>query len=366
MTARFPFIRSRAAPPAVPAPGAIPPASVAAPVRAPAPLSANAASVAEAVDHLLAVLEQFLDNLPEASVATTDLTERPLALGNWRGMERRGPFAIAALKGGRVDAGVRFQFFAATPQEADNAVTTLQARLLAASDALFLAGFLRLTAAETSLAEHLPATNRWRKTATYRVLYEYHYRDQDGAESIIARIPIHSDLEAPGLLRETTVVTDAMVRWDNEEASTLEVGATTGTLIQIAGLAILAYLPAGWTGSAVTVARLDRRATGPPTPYASLAAFHAAVTDPVSPDRHAQVTFPSVAALLATFETMGDPLELGDWDDDGLPDLYQPGALAFDPPIQLKSGADLFQIIYQDPAFAAPGVVYLRVEGVMR
>lgn len=362
MTSRFPFIRPRPTPRVDPAPSATPPA---APVPFRAPLAANADSVAEAVNQMLALLEQFLDGLPAPSVSATSITERPLALGNWRGMERRGSFATAALKGGRIDAAVRFQFFAPTLEAADDAVTTLQARLLAASDALFIAGFLRLTAEETSLAEHVAATNTWRKTATYRVLYEYHYQDQDGAESIIARIPIHSDLEEPGLQRETTVVTDALIRWDNEAAPALEVAATTGARTQITGLAVLAYLPAEWTGSSVTVARLDRRATGAPTVYASLAAFHAAVTDPVSPDRHAQVTFPSVAALLAAFETVGDPIELGDWDEDGVPDLYQPGALAFNPPLQLKTSDDLFQITYSEPAFDAQSVVYLRVEGVV-
>lgn len=363
MSSRFPFIRPRTSPQATPAASAAPPVAATLPANAPVLAAANAESVAEAVAQMLAALRQFLENLPAASVSATSISERPLALGNWRGMDRRGSFAMTALKGGRVEAGVRFQFSAATPEEVDGAVTTLQTRLLDASDDLFRVGFLRLTAEDASLAEPLSSTNTWRKTATYRILYEYHYVDQDGAESIIARIPITNHLETlNGLGSETTTVTDAMVRWDDEEAPVLEVTATIAARTQINGMAILAYLPAAWSGAPVTFARLNRRTAVPPTVYTTIDEFLSAVTHAVAPDRNAQVTFDSVAACLAAFQPAGEAIALGDWDENGFSDLYQPGVLPFPAPLWLNSSDDRLQISYQASAFDAPGVVYLRVE----
>jgi hypothetical protein len=74
----------------------------------------------------------------------TRVAERALAIGNRRGTERRGSFAVAALKGGRLDAVVRFQFMANEPDAVDAAVEELHKRLLADRDKLWAAGFLRV------------------------------------------------------------------------------------------------------------------------------------------------------------------------------------------------------------------------------
>lgn len=306
--------------------------------------------------------EGWPQELPKPGVSVTGVTERALAVGNRRGTERRGSFAIVELKGGRLEAGVRFQFLADDSGVMDAAVQELHKRLLVARNDLWAAGFLRFAAEGTSLAEHISALNAWRKTADYRVLYEFHYQDTAGAESIITRIPIHSDPEErDSLQRETTVVTDEMVRWDNETAPALEVTASVRSGVRVTGLAILAYLSAGWTGNQITLARLDRGSAAPPTTYPTLAEFHTAVTAPANPDRHAQVTFTSVADFLDEFEPAGDPIELGDWDEDGTPDEYRPGSLGFDPPIRLETGDDFIRLSYQDAAFDTPAVVYLRV-----
>ena len=99
------------------------------------------------------------------------------------------------MKGVRLDAVVRFQFLADELDNVEVAVEALQSRLLDAKDALWKAGFLRFGVKETSLAERLPIPNIWRKTVDYEVLFEFHYQDTDGAESIIARIPIDIDSE---------------------------------------------------------------------------------------------------------------------------------------------------------------------------
>lgn len=371
MSSIFSFLRGRESPtageqpvepPVEPVPVAMP--MPAAPRAATARVLANSASSPnQALTDMLSELESYLDGLPDPSVAVTSVTERALAVGNRRGMEHRGSFAVAELKGGRLDAGVRFQFLASQPDAVDDAVQDLHKRLLAARDDLWVAGFLRVTGEGTSLAEHVPSLNVWRKSADYSVLYEYHYWDTDDAESIIARIPIHSDLEErDSLPRETTIVTDEMVRWDDEGAPVLELAASVGSGLHATGLAILAYLPAGWTGNPVTLARLDRSSTGTPTVYPDWTTFHAAVTDPEHPDRHAQVIFASVTDFCAVFEPAGDPLELGDWDEDGVRDAYHPGTLVFDPPVQLESGDDAVRLSYQDAALDAKAVIYLRAQ----
>jgi hypothetical protein len=317
---------------------------------------------------LLGVLQVYIPpadvSLPAAGVTAVSVQERILGLGNQRGTERRGNFAAVALKGGRLEGTARFELWGDTPGAVDGRVNQLQGALLAARDTLWSAGFLKLAAAGASSAKHLQPPNAWRRSVNYTFLYEYHYQDSDGAESLLARIPIHSDLEErDSLVRETGVVTDRMIRWDDLTAPALEFAASATAGLRIDGLASLATLPAGWTGQAVTLERLRRSAPGAPTAYPDLPTFLAAVNDPVTPDRHAQVSFLTVAAFLAAFSNAGTPLELGDWDEDGTPDLYEPKSLAFTPPLQLASADDLFRLSYQDTALDAKAVIYLRTSG---
>ncbi len=317
---------------------------------------------------LLGVLQGYIPpagvSLPAAGVTAVSVQERILGLGNQRGSERHGNFAAVALKGGRLEGTARFELWGDTPGAVDGRVNQLQGALLVGKEALWSAGFLKLGAAGATSAEHLQPPNAWRRSVDYTFLYEYHYQDSDGAESLLARIPIHSDLEErDSLVRETGVVTDRMIRWDDLTAPALELAASATAGLRIDGLASLATLPGGWTGQAVTLARLRRSAAGAPTAYPDLATFLAAVNDPVAPDRHAQVSFPTVAAFLAAFSNAGASLELGDWDEDGAPDLYEPKSLAFSPPLQLASADDLFRLSYQDPALDAKAVIYLRTSG---
>jgi hypothetical protein len=360
----FSFASSRAEPLGEPVPNAKPLRATPAVADAPAPPPNRAANATAALTQLLRYLnDNFLSGLGTASVLATSVAERPIGMGNLRGMERRSQFATVAVKGGRVEATVSFQFLAASQAAVDEAVATLQGRLLTARDTLWNVGFLRFTADETSLPEFMTDANTWRKLAQYRVLFEYHYVDADGAESIVVRIPIHSDLEEPDSpVRETTVVTDALVRWDDEGAPALTVVARDRAPVRIMGLASLAHLPAGWTGKEVTVARLRRSLATPPTTYPTFDAFAAAVTDPVNPDRHARVIFLTAEQFLAHFTPAGGAIELGDWDEDGTPDLYRPAALALNPLLQLDSADDLFQVTYADPTLDAKAVFYLYVE----
>ena len=87
---------------------------LAAPQAARAELPPNNVTPDQALDRMLEALEKFLsldgsNPLPEPSVAIISVNKRALAIGNRRGMERRGSFAVVELKGGRLEARVRFQ-----------------------------------------------------------------------------------------------------------------------------------------------------------------------------------------------------------------------------------------------------------------
>jgi hypothetical protein len=325
------------------------------------------ASDSPSLDQVLAAMLDVLDDylppppappLPPPSVSVSSVTERAVGLGNRRGTETRGPFAVVELKGIRVDVLVRFQLWAAGPAQAETAITNLNAQLMADRDSLWVAGFLRLALEAAAPADFVPAVPGWRKQADYRVLYEYRYQDTDGAESLIARVPIHSDPEVPNSLqRETTVVTDEMLRWDDEAAPALVVRGR----FSLGGIWTLAFFPGLAASEAVTLTRTFDGAGGPPTVYPTLAAFLAAVAGPGPADRHAQFTFASMGDFLAAFGPAGGPVTLGDWDQDAVPDSYQSRTFAVAPAIQLPSAADRFEITYQGAALDQVGVVYLRV-----
>ncbi len=208
---------------------------------------------------MLEALRPYLESLPAGSVSVVSVNEKALGVGNWRGIETLGSFAIVGLKGGHLEAVVRFQFQADQPNAVDDAVNTLQARLLAGRDALWKVGLLHITAQDTTPAEFSAPLNAWRKTVAYKILYEFRYQDTDGAESLIARIPIHSDPEErDSPQRETITVTDEMVRWDNEAAPTLVVRGRWDAR----GLSALAFIPGTAPTRSVTLRRTFDQATG--------------------------------------------------------------------------------------------------------
>ncbi|WP_429885865.1 hypothetical protein [Geoalkalibacter halelectricus] len=320
----------------------------------------------QAVTALLNQLSTYLNpsgaGLPDAGVSTVSVAERTLGLGNRRGNEQAAGFAILSLKGGRIEAVVRFQLWAGDPLGADAVVADLQGRLLAARTELWDLGFLVITQLDTSLAENIPSLSAWRKTTDFKVLYEYRYRDLDGAESLIARIPIHVDPEeSPSPARETTTVRDQIVRWDEQGAEALSVAGQRHRQVRIRGLAALAYLPPGFSSAEVRVARLLRDNPAPPTSFANWADFVDAVTDPSSPERHGEITFADLDPFFAEFAPAGDPIPLGDWDEDGVTDEYRPLMLAFSRPLILGGSNEMLRISYDDSAFSAPAVVYLRI-----
>ncbi len=328
-------------------------------------LSADSATTLnQASAAMLARLDDFLpapgdSDIPAPAVSIVSMDEKQVGIGCRRGVEARGDFPIVELKGIRLDAFIRFELWAAAPNDVEAATASLHAQLLTQRETLRGAGFLVLTLASISSAEHIASANAWRKHADYRVLFEYHYADTDGALGLIARIPIASDLEVSNSpQRETTTVTDEMARWDDDEpAATLAVRGPT----QISRLSLLRFEESSAPGGSVRLRRTFDHAPSAPTSYATLDDFFAAVTNGNAPDRHAEVLLP-FDVFVQAFDAAGDAIELGDPPQD-----YEALAYAIEPALQLPKVSDRFEISYENAAtnhrFDQTAVLYLRAGG---
>ena len=330
----------------------------------------NATSkLSAALDDMLKGLNDFLKGLPkpagalpERNVSTVSVTERSLGLGNIRGADKRGAFAATVLKGGRLEAVVRFQLWGNGPEQADEAVEALHKVLLADRDTLLklkIAGFLRLQAETSASAEHVAALNAWRKTAEYRVLYEYHYEDSDGARGLIARIPVHSDPETRNApQRETTTVTDETMRWDNEAAPRLVVRGR----VTIKSFSALANIPGAVPTGTVILRRTFDGAIGAPVNFLTLDDFFTNVGGSAPTVRHAEVSFASLDKFLAEFKTAGENVTFAGLKDDDPPAEYQARILTPASAIELPQVTDRLELIFQNPAFDQGAAVYLRAQ----
>jgi len=322
-----------------------------------------AATLDQAVTDMMSELESRLPApvpaVPPHNVTAVRIRERLAGLGRLRSTERRGLLGPVVLRAHRIEGEVRFQLWSSSSDAVDTAILDLQKGLLQADDALRTAGFLRFTATGTTLAEAVPAASAWRKTASFEVLYEATFEDSETADSLIARVPITSDLERPGSPgQETRVETDSMERWDDEGASPLVVRGPR----RVGSLAALAFLPPGPApAGAVTLTRTFDGAAGAPAALPTAAAFAAAVGGPAPAERHARLTFPSIPDFLAALAPAGAPLELGDWNLDTITDPYEAFSLPLEPTLELPSAGDRLEVRHANPALGAPAVVYLRL-----
>lgn len=357
--------------------------------------------------------------LPPAAVFLTSVVERTVGLGSRVGTDTRGPFSVAALRGLRVEAVVRYEIWRRTPAEVGQAVGDLITNLLGDRDALRVEGFLRVSLKNTGSSENVFSEEAWRQNVEFDVLFEFPYRDSDGAESLIARIPI----DMTGEFNETTTVVDEMTRWDQENAFPL---ALRGPL-NIGALTALAFIAGLAPTGQVTITRTFDDAPGPPTNHPTLPSFLAAVTGDNPAQRHANVTFVSTVEFLkavASFKitdealdgmrtdptlpaitpgvlaalqgikdqevggedefvsrliaTIGAPdtatfrskilkhaatlktMILGDWDENSVPDEYESVQFRINPSLRLTGAVDRFEVTFEHPAFDKVAVVYLR------
>ena len=309
------------------------------------------------LSQMLSDLDEYrlkVQPLPFSSVSAVSVTERTIGVGNHRGTETRGGFAVIVWKGGRLDAVVRFQLWANQLNDVDTAIKDLGTSLETDRDILRSKGFLRLDLQTTSLAEFNSTLNAWYQTVDYKVLYEFYAQDTDGADSLITRIPITINSE----YGESTIVTGDMVRWDNQTAPTLVVQKT----LNIGSLSALVFIPGTTPSGTVTLRRTDGSASSPTT-YPSLTDFLNAVVGQNPATRHGQVIFPSLSDFLNAFPppAPNTAVKLGDWNDDKVPDIYESRVLKISPAIELSSTADRFEISYQNAALNQIAVIYLRV-----
>ena len=334
-----------------------------------AELARAAARMTEALEAMLtrlreaAVLPDATDDLPAADATILSVEEKLVGLGHFRGQELRQAIAPVALKGGRLLATIQVQLWGASPTDVGTLSTTIHGRLLGARLLLQQQGFLRLRAAGASLPEYLGGLDAWRKTLTYEVLYEYHYEDADGAEGLIARIPIAADLETRNSPeRETAVVTDALARWDNTAAPALELRGVQ----DVGRLNALVFFAGPPPGGSVEWLRTTALATTPPQDMATFDEFLAAVTDPDRPALNARFLFPSLVEFLNLFDTDPNLVSMGHWatDEDEPLDTYLARSLPLARPLRLRRGIDRLRISYAPgdsaPRFDNVGIVYLR------
>ncbi len=283
---------------------------------------------------------------PATTARILSVAERPTGLANRLGSETRGLLGPLALKAIWLDAAVLFGVEAADEITVEAAALDLHSALTGARDELRADGFVRLDGAEFSPAEDDAGT--WRKTVSYRVLYEFRFLDTDGSAGLIARIEAHADpeeLNSPS--RETTVVTGGTVRWDEVQAPMLRL---TGPG-PVRGLSVLTFITVPVPTVGVVLLRTFEGAAGPPTVAADLTSFLAG-----PPPIQFTMNF------LDEFDPPTDTVDLGDWDV--APDPYELRSLVFTSAVELSNPTDRFEVFVAPPdtALNEIAVLYLRAE----
>lgn len=301
---------------------------------------------------LSALLPPPANGLPAPSVIMITLRERSAGLGRHIGTGSVADFSVVALKGVRLEGVARFQLWAAAPADIDAGISNLNSRVLANRDSLWSQGFLKVTLKDARPAQNIQDVG-WRRSADYRVLYEFPYQDTEDADSLISRIPIDIDSS----FNESTVVTDRLTRWDNQSAPALAVRGRLG----LTTLSSLSFIPGALPAGSVTLTRTFDGAQGPPSGHATMADFLSNVAGDAPVEKHASITFASLTAFLTELHPAGGPITMGDLDQNNIPDQYLARALSLQPPIQLATVADRFEIAFQNPAFNSVAVVYLRL-----
>jgi hypothetical protein len=337
-------------------PAAAPASALPAPSAAPMPTAATVA-FNQAVKRMLnSVATQLLPpppggGVPDPSASVVSVRERGVGVGNYVGHETRAGFVPDEVFGGRVEAGVRLELWAATAGGLGPLTLGVQERLRTRRDLLRQRGFLKLRLADTSLAE-APAGSDWRQTLLLEALFEYQYRDAREAESLIARIPVEMD-DPPGAM----VVTGRLARWDELGAPALSIRGPA----RVGALGLLLFVPAGSAlAGSVTVRRTFDGAAGPTDAFTLAQDFADAAGGEAPASRDAELTYVDLAALVVDSQPVDAPLKMGDWDQDSAPDPYEAHVLALDPAVRLESSADRLEVAYQHPALEDPAVVYLR------
>jgi hypothetical protein len=304
------------------------------------------------------VITQMLGHLegevPPNRARLLSVRERPVGLANWRGVEVFGSTVPVILKGGRLEAGVLFEVTANQPQQVEDAALALHGQLLTHRDSLRTAGFLKIDGPDFSLPEE-DGSHVFHKTVSYKVLYEYQYRDVDGSASLITRIPVDVDPEEAGSPdRESLLVTGPVARWDREGTPALVIRGRGG-IRQLTAVVLLPDSPA----APVEVLRTFDGASGLPAAATSLQDLAGA--------NHIRKTYASLDDFLADLTpvmTTDQPpvvetVELSDLSDHA--QSYDLRTFTFGPELHLPRPADRFEITTSAGAWGgSDAVLYLR------
>lgn len=311
---------------------------------------------ADVLAGLISGIQAELADLPAPgpTIQVTEATPRPVGLSNLVGLDNPGGLQFAVIKGGRLEVGLRLDVSGADAASADAALLAAHSTLLDRRPRLRARGFLRFEPGALTPAEDL-GEGSFRRTGSYRALYEYRYRDVDGAASLIVRIPVDSDLEetgGPG--HEAWVASGALVRWDREGQPVLRLRGPG----RLQRLSVLEFSPGAPPPVSVTFTRTFTGAAGAPAAVASLAEL--------ADNPHSTLTFPTLADFLTGFDPAVEEVELGDWDLDDIADRYAIRTRAISPEIALPRSIDRLEISAQPAAgwSGHPAVLYLRAQGV--
>jgi len=289
---------------------------------------------------------------PDPILTVVSVRERTLGFGGHKGVESRAGFVPAALFGGRVEAVVRIEMWDTAPAALIPLATGVQERLRTRRDALSRAGFLRLRLADTTAVEPVGDGTHWRQSIVCDVLFEYEYRDDRDAASLVVRIPVAMEGPHP----ESLTVTGSLARWDDKGAPPLVVRGPA----RVGALGTLAYVPGAAPGGSVTLLRTFDGATGPPDAFTDVQDFVDATGGDAPGTRHALLTLSGLQALFGLSADAGTPLRMGDREEDGDPDEYDPRVLALAPALRLGGPADRLEVAHGGAALDEPAVVYLR------
>lgn len=284
--------------------------------------------------------------LPDPSVIAFSLKERSVGIGGRRGEDLRAGFDVVALKGNRLEAIVRFQLWSNRLPDVEQAIQDLNSKLLSSRDQLRAAGFLEFSLETVAASENVP-TIGFRDAVEYRVLYEHQFEDNDGADSLLAKVPVLIN----SVYNQAFTVSDHMARWDNQNADGLSVRGP----LTLAGLTAIVFLKAPLPSHAVTLTRTSDDAAGAPAAEPDLPTFLSNIGGATPSSVNAKVSFASVADFIAAFKVSGDPVTLG-------ANAYVAKELLFQKPVLLPRVTDRFDVSYDNPPFdhPSPSVLYLR------
>ncbi len=306
--------------------------------------------LSQAIHAMLLRLDDFLPlpANPPSTVSLVSAEERPIGIGRSAGTIVQNALPVT-LRGLRVAATVRFQFWAAQVADVESALGNAIDQLLSQKDALVADGFLDLKLKSVSISEIVPSATAWRQVAEFDILYEFQYQHSDDAGGLIASVPIE--------LRQSfgsALVTGDLVIWNSDAAPALRLEGRR----DLVGLSTLGFLPGVLAAGTVSLTRSFIGAAGPPTGFANLTDFLAATTGSSPTHRHTRVIFASITDFLNAFDPPGDSIEFVD--ELGAPRAFTTRSKLFDPAIQMPLRNDSFEVAFSGATLGANQILYLR------